>query len=107
MAALASLADLDYLKGTVQDIIEERERLFARLSQLSFLKPLPSDANFLLCRVTGGNARGIYEGLQRRGIFIRYFDTLLLKNCIRISVGKPEHTDAVIQALQEIGEASK
>jgi len=42
--------------------------------------------------------------LQDKGIMVRYFDTPLLKNSIRISVGKPEHTDALIEALREIGE---
>ncbi|PIU57421.1 MAG: histidinol-phosphate aminotransferase, partial [Chloroflexi bacterium CG07_land_8_20_14_0_80_51_10] len=36
------------------------------------------------------------------GIFIRHFDTPKLEKMIRISVGKPEHTDAVIKALAEI-----
>jgi histidinol-phosphate aminotransferase len=40
--------------------------------------------------------------LEKRGIFIRYFDTPLLKNMLRISVGKPEHSDVLIQALSEI-----
>ncbi|HCP60524.1 MAG TPA: histidinol-phosphate transaminase, partial [Dehalococcoidia bacterium] len=34
---------------------------------------------------------------------IRYFDLPLLRNSLRISVGRPEHTDAVIKALREIG----
>jgi histidinol-phosphate/aromatic aminotransferase/cobyric acid decarboxylase-like protein len=27
----------------------------------------------------------------------------MLRNCIRISVGRPEHTDRLIEALTEIG----
>jgi len=30
---------------------------------------------------------------------VRYFDTPLLRNMLRISIGKPEHTDALIEAL--------
>ena len=44
----------------------------------------------------------IHEGLQSKGIFVRYFDTPQLKDCLRISVGKPEHTDALIATLKEI-----
>jgi histidinol-phosphate aminotransferase len=44
----------------------------------------------------------IHEGLQKKGIFVRYFDTPLLRNSLRISVGKPEHTDALIEALKEL-----
>ena len=36
------------------------------------------------------------------GIFVRYFDTSALKDCLRISVGKPEDTDALVRALKEV-----
>ncbi len=102
VALKESLADIEYLRGTVQKIILERERLFQKLGELKSLRPFPSQANFILCTVVKGNAREIYEGLQKRGIFIRYFDTPLLRNSLRISVGKPEHTDALIEALKEM-----
>jgi len=100
VALLESMKDLKYLKDTVKKIVEERERLFDQLSKLSFLEPYPSRSNFILCAVTGGNACKMHEALRSKGIFLRYFDTPLLKNCIRISVGKPEQNDAVIKALK-------
>ena len=33
---------------------------------------------------------------------IRYFEEPRLRNYIRISVGKPEHTDALIETLRQI-----
>ncbi len=102
VALQESLADMEYLQGTVQKIISERERLFARLGDLRFLKPFPSQANFILCAVAKGDAQVIHEGLQKRGVFIRYYDTSLLRNSLRISVGRPEHTDALIDALKGI-----
>jgi len=33
---------------------------------------------------------------------VRYFDQPLVQNGVRISVGKPEHTDALIKALREL-----
>jgi histidinol-phosphate aminotransferase len=103
IALKESLADIDYLKGTVRAIIAERERLFAKLKQVKFLQPFPSQANFILCAVVKGDAQRIHEELEKRGIFVRYFDTPLLRNSLRISVGKPEHTDALVEALQEVG----
>jgi histidinol-phosphate aminotransferase len=47
-------------------------------------------------------AKEIWRQLQQRGIFIRYFDTPRLKDCLRISVGRPEDTDALIEALKEM-----
>src|SRR4030066_758124 len=102
VAALKSLKDMSYLRGTIKAIIDERERLLTKLSQLDWLKVYPSQANFILCSVLNGKAKMIYKGLQRKGIFARYFDTPQLKDCLRISVGKPEHTDALIAALKEM-----
>jgi len=102
VAALESLKDISYLRSTIKAIVEERERLTARLSQLDWLKVYPSRANFILCSVLNGQAKAINKGLQKRGIFVRYFDTPQLKDCLRISVGKPEHTDALIAAFKEI-----
>jgi len=103
LAVRESLADIEYLRGTIRAIVSERDRLFGRLKELRFLKPLPSEANFVFCTVVEGDALRIHQGLRKRGIFVRYFDTPLLKNSLRISVGKPEHTDALIGALQSIG----
>jgi len=102
VAALESLNDLDYLKGRVKEIISEREHLFHQLRELNFLHPYPSQANFILCSVLKGEAKEIYHLLQRKGIYIRYFNTPRLRNCLRISVGKPEHTNALIHALKQI-----
>jgi histidinol-phosphate aminotransferase len=108
-AVLASLSDIDYLRDNVAKIVAERQRLFAKLSviaskakQSHWLKPYPSQANFILCSVIKGEAREIWQQLQRKGIFVRYFDSPRLKDYLRISVGKPEDTDALIEALKEL-----
>jgi histidinol-phosphate aminotransferase len=102
VAALESLKDMNYLRGTIKAIVDEREQLLTRLGQLDWLKVYPSQANFILCSVLNGKAKAIHKGLQKKGIFVRYFDTPQLKDCLRISVGKPEHTDALIATLKEI-----
>jgi len=99
-----SLKDLDYLRGRVKAIIAERERLFVELKKIEWLKPSPSQANFILCLVLNGRASELQKSLRDKGILIRYFDKPLLKDFIRVSVGKPEHTDALIKALREIEE---
>ncbi len=103
VAVAESLKDVDYLLGTVKKMIAERERLFDELSRLDWMKPYPSRANFILCRLSKGTAKDVRQQLQQRGILVRYFDTPRLRDCIRISVGKPEHTDAIVRALREIG----
>lgn len=102
VAVRESLADLRYLQSKVEAIIAERARLFKALEGIDWLKPYPSQANFIYCAVLKGDAGALHKKLERRGILVRYFDNPLLKNAIRISVGKPEHTDALMKALREI-----
>jgi len=104
-AVLASLEDVDYLMANVRLLVEERERMAAKLAEVPWLRTYPSAANFMLCEVAGIPGRDLKYELRRRGILVRYFDTPMLRNCIRISVGKPEHTDRLMAALSEIGAA--
>jgi histidinol-phosphate aminotransferase len=103
VAVRESLKDTDYLMKNVKAIVAERERLFNELSKLDWLKPFPSKANFVFCHVLNGKAAQIQQALEERGILIRYFDIPLLQNSLRISVGRPDHTDIVIKALKEVG----
>ncbi|MBI3954317.1 MAG: histidinol-phosphate transaminase [Chloroflexi bacterium] len=102
-AALASLEDVAHLLRNVQRLVKERERLYGKLSRLPFLEALPSRANFILCRLLRGEAASLHQRLRQRGIFVRYFDTPLLRQHLRISAGRPEDTDAVIATLKEFG----
>ncbi len=102
VAVQETLKDVDYLMDKVKAIIAERERLFAGLKKLKWLKPHPSQANFIFCSVLKGKAGELKQKLERRGILVRYFDQPRLQNSIRISVGKPEHTDALVKMLHQI-----
>lgn len=103
VAVLASLDDIDTLRERVSAVVAERERMIERLASLPWLRPFPSQANFVLCGVKGMAAREVRARLQERGIFIRHFDAPGVRNCLRISVGRPEHTDLLMTALSEIG----
>jgi histidinol-phosphate aminotransferase len=102
-AALASLQDLMTLASNVEHIRGERARLFGRLAGIPFLKPFPSEGNFILCQVFDRSARELKESLDSQGVLVRYYDTPQLKDCIRISVGRPQDSDAVITALRRVG----
>jgi histidinol-phosphate aminotransferase len=104
VAVRESLNDVDYLMNNVKTIIAERERLFSRLKEMGWLKPYPSQANFILCSVLKGGARELQQKLEDRGILVRYFDQPLLKDMVRISIGRPEENDILMETLNEIGE---
>jgi len=102
IGAIESLKDRDLLLRRVDGIVMERERLFGRLKQIEGLSPLPSRANFILCRIDNGHAARLAGELKSRGILVRYFDSPGLDNCIRISVGKPLHNEILLDTLVEI-----
>lgn len=99
-AALAALDDGPWLREKAALLVVERDRMAALLDQFDFLHPYPSRANFLLCRVTGRDARRLTDQLAEQGILVRYFAKPGLEKCIRISAGKPADTDRLIEALK-------
>ena len=101
-AALASLSDVSQLQENVGKIVAERGRLYAALQAFDFLKPYPSEANFILSRVIGRDAAELKATLAERGILIRYFDTPGLRNHVRISVGTPSQTSVLLEALSTL-----
>jgi histidinol-phosphate aminotransferase len=74
-AGLASLADLECLRGNVARIVAERTRLMEALSDVPYLRSYPSRANFILCRVVGRDALALKGALAARGILIRYHNS--------------------------------
>ena len=103
VAAQVSLDHVDELTKVVELLKNERERLLQALRQIPYLEPYPTQANFILCRVLGRDAAQLKRRLaQEYGIFIRYFDKPGLRDHIRISVGRPQDTDLLMDALQTL-----
>ena len=102
VATLATLADLEDVQVNVACLIAERERLHETLATFPWLEPLPSQANFILCRVKGRTAQEVVGALARRGILIRGFSDPAMAGYIRISVGRPDQAAALVVALREL-----
>ncbi len=102
VALIASLDDRPTLLNRVQAIVQERDRMIGLLQGIPGIHVWPSQANFILCRLPEGRGQEIFEGLCRRGIFLRYFNTPQLRDYVRASVGLPEETDQVVAALKEL-----
>jgi histidinol-phosphate aminotransferase len=105
-AAAAAIADQEYARGTWVKIRAERDRLTRALQGLGWTV-LPSHANFVLAAVsTATDARTraahIHAELKVRGVLVRYFDSPGLDDKLRITVGTPEDTDALMTALASL-----
>jgi histidinol-phosphate aminotransferase len=101
-AAIAMLRDPAYLKRHVARMTAERERLARLLAGIPYLRPYPSQANFVLCQVAGRDAQELKLALEREGILIRYFAKPGLRDYVRISVGRPDQTDALLAVLRRL-----
>jgi len=104
IAAIETLAHLDLVIANVQCITHERERLFEMLKSQSFLTPFPSQGNYILARldeldITIDHLRATVE---EYGILLRYFQKPTMHNFLRVTVGLPEHTDLLAQALAKV-----
>ena len=102
LALFASLADKELLLSRVRALTGAREELFQQLAKFKELTPVPSRANFILCRGPEGKGQWLYEELANRGVFVRYYRDPPLQDSIRTSVGLPEQNRALVGALREI-----
>lgn len=90
-----------------QKFIAERERFMARLTDIPFLRVIPSQANYFLCQVT---EKYTSEELTRRllmdfKILIKDCDNkdgLKNKNYVRIAVRDQKDNDTLVDALKTL-----
>ena len=94
--AIAAVADQAHVMGAAQRIVAERERVATALRALG-VRVVPSAGNFLLVEV--GAAAQIYEQLLRGGVIVRPVTGYGLPRHLRISIGRPEHNDRLLQLL--------
>tara|TARA_R110002051_G_scaffold61702_1_gene113028 strand:- start:1634 stop:2779 length:1146 start_codon:yes stop_codon:yes gene_type:complete len=99
-AALAALADQDYLGKVIDRIAGSRERI-AQIARDNGLTPLPSATNFVAidCGRDGAYAKSIVDGLMDYGVFIRMPGVAPLNRCIRVSAGPESDMALLEQAL--------
>lgn len=99
-AATAALQDLAWMRRNVRRIQRSRAVLSRALTRLGF-EVYPSETNFVLARRATTDMKRLKQALKARRILIRHFDVPGLDDCLRISVGTPEETRAVVAALRE------
>ena len=91
----------DILQQQVDAIKAERVVMNKYLNVLDGVEVFPSDANFILFRVS--KASQIFSELKQRNILIKNLDGShpLLKNCLRVTIGTPDENKQFLRALQE------
>ena len=85
-----------------EQIKQDRAKLYRQLGEIAAVRVYPSEANFLLFRVT--NATGVFDGMKRSGVLIKNLNGghPMLTDCLRVTVGTPEENAKFMAALKEI-----
>lgn len=97
VCAQVALAQPQFMRDRVADIIAERERVYSALQLHPTWKVLPSSANFLLIRTP--DAAAAYASLLAGGVLVRKQDSYFgLQGCIRVTIGTRSENDAFLRA---------
>ncbi len=99
--ALQALEEVGQVNDMIREIVEQRAKLASQLQDLPLVLDIyPSDANFLLVKVT--DAKSIYNFLLTKGIVVRDRSRVeLCEGCLRITIGTPAENEQLISALNE------
>ena len=96
IAAIAALADDEYLKESIKVNADGYEQLKIGFNQLE-LEYIPSSANFIAVRFN--DAMQIYNDLLHEGVIVRPVE---MKNYLRISIGTKQENEHLLGALTKI-----
>ena len=97
--ALKALDHVEDVNTMIKETVKERDVLGKELAQIPFVQNIyPSDANFVLAKMTDANA--VYNFLKERGIVVRNRSNVILcEDCLRITVGTPDENQQLIQVM--------
>jgi histidinol-phosphate aminotransferase len=102
-AIVLALQKWSYFKEKLDLVVKEREWLMKNLEQIDGVKPYPSDANFILFKVTKDdlNSAALTEHMENRNVLVKDRGHLpLLENCIRVTVGTRDMNKTFVSALK-------
>jgi len=103
LIAVKLLQHIEVLLQQAAAIKCERAIMSERLAALDGIRAFPTDANFILFRVTHGyGAAQVFHELKKQGILIKNLNGShpLLKDCLRVTVGTPDENRQFLTALQ-------
>ena len=99
-AATAALQDPEHWRQTVEQVVENRNRLGAALATRDWMV-LPSGANFVFA-APPKPAADVYQHLRSRRVLVRHFPNLSVANGLRISIGTWDQCQALLDALDDL-----
>lgn len=85
-----------------QQICAQRGQMLQALEALDGVRPFPSDANFILLRLTPGRADAVFAALKAGGVLIKNLSGAggALADCLRVTVGTPQENAQFLSVLR-------
>jgi histidinol-phosphate aminotransferase len=100
--AINAIKNKENLFKKVKILMEQKDKIYEFLLKKKEIKVYPSRANFVLCDFNDLSADNVFEGLAKKGIFVRKFSNQFINNALRISAGTPDQTRKLLQELEEL-----
>jgi histidinol-phosphate aminotransferase len=99
--ALEALQNTELVNNWIKTVVHQTENLIDGLQQLPFVKTIyPTDANFLLVKLTDADA--LYNYLAAKEIVVRNrTKEVLCDNCLRITIGTPQENEKLLLILKK------
>jgi histidinol-phosphate aminotransferase len=92
------LEQYSLVNDAVSYILQERDRLFGELQNVSGVDVFESDTNFLIIRVD--DASRVFDALKSEGVLVRNVSGYpLMENCLRFNVGLSDENDRLLHTL--------
>lgn len=104
-AALAALADEDWMQASTERLRRERERVAIALRALD-LRVAPSQTNFLFFDAAQNSVDMADTLLRQHGIIVKAWREAGYERFIRATIGSPAENDRLIAALTQIRQSA-
>lgn len=101
VGAVAAFADKEYFQSTCNKVIESRQYLANKLSQLGF-DMQESFANFVFVKHPQRDAAELALALRELGVIVRHFKQERIEQYLRITVGTPQQINELLSAFRTI-----
>lgn len=100
LAGEAAVRDKEYFDKIRNKVIETRENTKKRLTELGFTYP-DSKANFVFATHKDYDITEMFEFLRKNNIFVRHWNSPLIKDYLRITIGTDEEMEKLFEKINE------
>ena len=100
-AGIGALCDKEYFEGNCAAIKATRAKTAAALKEMGFVMT-DSSSNFIFAKHPKKSGLEIYLELKEMGVLIRHFETPLLKDYNRITIGSEAQMQGLLEALKTV-----